>query len=43
MWIGFFILLGVVVMAVLTFSVLTVMKKEGEAQEAERLKQQASG
>lgn len=35
MWIIFFMGLGVVVMAVLVFSVLTIMKKEGEVQEAE--------
>ena len=35
MWIIGFMSIGVVLMAVLAFSVLTIMKKEGEAQEAE--------
>ena len=34
MWIIFFIGLGVVVMALLAVSVVVIMKKEGEAQEA---------
>ena len=42
MWIMFFIGLGVVVMAILTVSVLSIMRKEGEAQEAEQAAKQAA-
>ncbi len=42
MWIIFFMGLGVVVMAVLAFLVITIMKKEGEAREAEAAMKKAA-
>jgi|GEM_PF-2565528 hypothetical protein len=42
MWIIGFMSIGVVLMAVLAFSVLTIMKKEGEAQEAEQAMKKAA-
>lgn len=42
MWIIGFMSIGVILMAVLAFTVITIMKKEGEAQKAEQAEKQVA-